>query len=369
MPQIDIVQTPGQKLIQKAQNLGSVAKTFRGALAFLRSQTTPAIPGLAALGTATHPSNRLRRDRKIDFDLKLGCSHADRLARQAASLIPGLTATSPDALLEEGAAACTHMTGDLQLTMRRQLLRTIARRLERSLLNDWPYRASASTWAGGYHSVGVNIGDTPAASGGSARVWSANKKWSGTNSSARLTITERCVRTLGYSIIESGLIAVDAECVGNREYQVAWVEQARGFDLKLVSGWLIKGYHVTGGTLEDARRKVAKVRLQQAIERRVARLQGEVDSGRYDLSTVMVSRDDSIQAGNCAAGTNAFVKRFMAVIAGRKQIPADELLRLERSQHSLAAVTYALARNQHDAEIALDAASSQNHAAECPAIA
>lgn len=356
MQQLDNILTAGQRLIQKAQGVGSSAKTVRGALAYLRSQHTPAIPGLVALGKAAHTSSGIRYDRRIDFDRVLGWSHAARVSSRATALVAGLSGTTPCELLDAVQTASMHMTGDMRKAAHECVRQKIARCLERSLKGDWPYRTSASGWAGGQHSLEVFIADAPGAAGWSTRVWSSNGKWSGTNSSAQLAITERCIRTLGHSLIEGGLIAVDAECVGNREYRVVWVEQSRGFDLKLVEGWLIRGYHVAGGTLEIARKKATKARVRQAIERRVARLQGQVDSGTYDLSTVMVSRDDSIKAGNCSAGTKAFMKRFEQTIAGRKALPADELLGLERSPYSLAAVTYALARTQHNADVAFSAA-------------
>jgi hypothetical protein len=174
----------------------------------------------------------------------------------------------------------------------------------------------------------------------SNRAWSRNGKWSGTNSSAKLSITARCYETFGSNLIIGGLVTLDCEPVGVREYRATWAEQGMGFALKVVQGWFIRGYHVEGGTLEAARRKEEKARRERLAARQVAKL----GMAGVDLSQVWVTRGDSVRAGNCSAGTDSFINRYADALGGRSSIPADELLRLSDDQYTRAAVLRAAIR-------------------------
>ena len=151
---------------------------------------------------------------------------------------------------------------------------------------------------------------------------------------ALLSVTPRCYDALGSNLIIGGLVTLDCEIVGVREYRATWAEQAKGFALKVVEGWLIRGYHVEGGTLEAARRKAEKARRERLATLQVAKL----GMAGVDLSQVLVSRADSVRAGNCAAGTNSFINSHADVLAGRTGIPADELLKLVDDSYTRAAV-------------------------------
>lgn len=135
-------------------------------------------------------------------------------------------------------------------------LRRIARKLR---CNDYPYRISGTRFDGGYHTTNWYVTDNPADI--SVRTWSDNRKWSGNDTFAYITVCTRVLRYLSPSnIVIGGLITLDLEPVGVREYRAAWVEQSRGFSLKIVRGYIIRGYHVRTDNIDVARRRAKTAR-------------------------------------------------------------------------------------------------------------
>jgi hypothetical protein len=205
--------------------------------------------------------------------------------------------------------------------------------------NDYPYSVSTTSWAGGNHTTSWSIGDAPSASCDTEKAWSKNGKWSGSNTSAFLTVTRRAAIELNCNMIIGGLVTLDLERVGNREYKAVWAEQSRGHSLKIVEGWLIRGYHVAGGTLENARKKAAKAReasLKSALETRAKK------HIERNLNKIWVCFDDSIAAGNCSAGTNSVKKRIDSELGGDVcAVRADILLKFSDSVYARRAIQYA----------------------------
>lgn len=331
--------------IARMQVRGSSAKTLRGALRFASANMESCIPGLARLRPGACVAGVRSPSRHIDFDTRYNWSHAARVqARAQADYALTASRDSLVSRLDACRSALPQATEDLRQAVEAIAKSAIEHQVARSLRQNWPYRQSTSAWAGGGHSVSVTIGERPQAVGDSERAWSANGKWSGTNSWARLTVTERCLRNLGLRPVVADLLTLDAERVGPREYRVVWVEQGRGFTLKTVDGWLIRGYHVAGGTLAAARKKAAMARHKRAMLLLYERVGKQL--AEYDLSTVSVTRADSLAAGNCSAGTDSFVERFREKLDGRTAIPADELLRWRNDARTRAAVSAAILRER-----------------------
>lgn len=207
------------------------------------------------------------------------------------------------------------------------------------LKENYPYKKSNSHWAGGDHSTKVKFSDTPSCSGGSDKVWSKNGKWSGLDSYAILSITRRAYVALDGNLMIGGLITLDAEKVGNREYKAVWAEQSRGFDLKAVEGWIIKGYHVTGGTIEAARKKVAKARILGVEQALITREKKNNKRAEFKpLKTVWVSIEDSLKAGNCLPGTEAAARVVREKLGNISAVRADVLLSIRDDYHTRKAV-------------------------------
>lgn len=213
---------------------------------------------------------------------------------------------------------------------------------------DYPYKKSTSNWAGGEHATTIRLCASPFAAGYSERVWSSNGKWSGNNSSATLFITRRCAKEFSGQVLIGGLVTLDAEKVGNREYKAAWAEQSRGFDLKTVYGWIIRGYHVKAKTLQAARKKAAKARqlqLNSALKLRAQKSKTRYESEQYKSTWVTV--DDSLKSGNCSTGTQQFLKRIKREIGNVCAIRGDILLKMQDDYYTRRAVITAQTNDHH----------------------
>ncbi len=85
-------------------------------------------------------------------------------------------------------------TDPLSCALRDRARRRV-RRLAMQALDDCDYRMSRSRWAGGDHIVRVSVSTTqhtrPSIKGFSEKVWSANGKWSGTNSVLEVALSLR----------------------------------------------------------------------------------------------------------------------------------------------------------------------------------
>lgn len=223
---------------------------------------------------------------------------------------------------------------------------------EKEIEENWPYRQSQSSWAGGDHYFRLYVGDAPGASGWSKRAWSRNGKWSGSDSHARITVTARCLREMQGRILIGDLVTADCEKVAPREYRATWVEQSKGFALKLVEGWVIRGQHIRAATLSAARKKARLERNAQASRlwsdrRRVATLD-------QDLSRILVTRADSLAAGNCEAGTDAFIRSKLEFLGDAPAVRAAHLLIVQDSVYTRRAIAAAWRRIASKGAISCD---------------
>lgn len=154
-----------------------------------------------------------------------------------------------------------------------------------------------------------------------------------------------------------GLVTLSAELVqidGDvRVYRASWVRQDRGYELSVERGYIAtredadevhESYHSTtsaAAALTGLRRKLRPIADRQAAadsrrrkasearERKLAALVSRV--GRWDfrgIEHVVVTRTDSIKAGNCVPGTDAFIDRFAP---GRTEATLGEVAGLLRS--------------------------------------
>jgi len=168
------------------------------------------------------------------------------------------------------------------------------------------YRISQSRWAGGNNNYLINFTDLESeisAIGASEKVWSSNGKWSGSDAKFSIIAHKNVIEN--DLICTAGVVHIFAEKIGAREFRVIWLEQGRGFDLKKVEGFLIKGIHCKGKNLKDAQRKVAKIRAEQLFK---IKNNKELKSDSDKLKRVWVSIADSLKCGNCEVGTKAFIK-------------------------------------------------------------
>lgn len=241
-----------------------------------------------------------------------------------------------------------------------KLSRTALVQASKELTEAWPYRRSQSRWAGGDIVVNVELADVafgsegdplarrPGASVRAERVWSHNGKWSGTNTVADLRVT---ARALDAGLLVAGLVHVDRQPVGHREERAVWLEQGPGQSCKVVAGWLVRGHHVPGGTLEHARSAAAKARskaarlaLDRRVSERIARLTATERAALLKRTYVRV--EDSLAAGNCAPATRAYYDKVARHFPGHLvALRADVLLTDRNDAYARRAVDAALKRS------------------------
>lgn len=299
-----------QQAIEAAQFAGSAAKTFKGAAKYL------------ATHARNHKPLHQRGVRISSWD------RGHKPAQESRYLVRAYRIAAAQQLWARDDAANYADSVTQPLT-------TAA---ASALLNSWPYRRSASHWAGGDHTVTVNIGAIPAQSSGSNRVWSDNGKWAGNNSFAVMTVTPTTLILFPTLTTPDGLALIDAEKIAPREYRLTWLEQSKGFELKPVSGWLIRGFHVEAKSLEAARKKSATSRKQAIAAHLAARQE------KRDLSTTFVGLDDSFAAGNCRPATLAFYEQVNARFGEIGGLRADVLLEMRNDIYARRAIS---AASQH----------------------
>lgn len=187
-------------------------------------------------------------------------------------------------------------------------------RMVLQLARAWPYRFSSSSWAGGELLVGVAVGRTGGSSVQPRKVWSSNGKWSGNNLEGVITVSLGVLATYAAKGLEAvmvgGLLTLELEPVGPRAYRAAWLEQGRGLSLTVVRGWIVRGHHQEGGTLEQATKAAARARKKAAKAEILARLE------KRDLKSVWLQVGDALAGGACAPGTEAARRRIVTELGG-----------------------------------------------------
>lgn len=267
---------------------------------------------------------------------------------------------------------------------------TIGREIESLFRNH--YRLANSGWVGGENRITVEVGEEPKAIATSSKVWHRKHAWSGTNLEVQLTINRtwrRSVRARDLAVLD-GLLTTHAGRVvrhGDIEaYPATWIRQGRGLTIRPESGWIAyhrpsgTAFHLAGGDAAKAvtalRRKMRsqaipqrerddrRRRRQEARQARLGRLMEKL--ARFDLADVgdvVVTRRDSLRAGNCEPGTDEFIDRFFpdrtaatiaeiaAAVGGIDLAHLDEQ-RLTLARQIAAACLVAIRRSRQEKRVA-----------------
>lgn len=99
---------------------------------------------------------------------------------------------------------------------------------------------------------------------------------------------------------------------------VIWFDQGRGMNLNPVNGWLVRGYHVKKSkkinSLKAAQNHVRRIRDNVAKQIATKRFFNALNAKelRDQLKLVWITKQDSIDAGNCPAGTEQFRQAFQS---------------------------------------------------------
>lgn len=209
--------------------------------------------------------------------------------------------------------------------------------------SDLSYRVSQSQWAGGKHKNIVELSSAPDCHGRSIKVWSGNGKWSGNNSEFLFKVTQRCVNLLRGKIVIGGLVTLDAVKTNNyRILKISWAEQSKGFSLKKADGYLVDGhYHVTAKNAEQALKKFESNQKKTEKKTIIKHFLNNFAELSPMLPKIWVGVADSINAGNCRVGTDAFynvIKQKAGQIGGLR---ADYLVNIRDDTFVRKAIVYA----------------------------
>lgn len=237
------------------------------------------------------------------------------------------------------------------------------------------YRRSESGWVGGEHRTYVGVGNWVSASGKSEKVWHAKKAWTGTNSRHDLRVKSRWLSNVqrpGLAVVD-GLLTLDAVPCSEGIWVADWAEQARGFDLRVQHGCIVRDHT---GRLRHAPSVIAARKLQQApqpkaekapgkprqtLADRAAKLQvrlGDDLAAWTPYADVVVTAADSHKAGNCESGTRDWAYRWLDgatyTTVGAVLVAIEDSR--DRTDLALAACAYAIVRAGRDKKAARQAA-------------
>lgn len=160
------------------------------------------------------------------------------------------------------------------------------------------YKTASSKWAGGDTFYIINFTDEEtevSASGVTETVWSKNGKWSGNNLNVDICAHKSVIQL--DMLTTAGVLNLFIERIGNKKYRAKWVEQARGYNLKVVEGYILHGIHIKG-SLKSAEAKINKIRRDRYFKAKSIKVLKNLDNVSV-LSRIWVSTSDSLKSGNC----------------------------------------------------------------------
>lgn len=214
------------------------------------------------------------------------------------------------------------------------------------------YRRSKSGWVGGAHRTTVSVGAYVCAQGASEKVWHKRHSWSGTDSAHTFTVKRDWlsrVQRAGLAVVD-GLLTLDALQVAEGLWAADWVEQSTGFGLRAERGYIVRN---RDGRLQHATSEAAARRLQapakpprgaKAVALRAQELlRLPTDHWPSAGLSALVTAQDSLAAGNCAAGTRDWMARHLP--EGQSAVSVAEALRVtDRNDFVRRACAWAIAR-------------------------
>lgn len=106
-----------------------------------------------------------------------------------------------------------------------------------------------------------------------------------------------------------------------------WVEQGRTIsDTTTIKGYLVRGEHIVAKSLKEAKDINAKKRAVQVARLLSARRKAERRAERIANGTVRITFTDSLESGNCRAGTSEFKRKYEDAVGHKvKDITIAEL--------------------------------------------
>lgn len=221
--------------------------------------------------------------------------------------------------------------------------------LRNELSKNWNLRKAESAWAGGDNIFNVVVDEKEVSlTADSNRVWSKNGKWSGNDMYVSLHAPEKMLKNLVIVQIHGVLsfFEKNKQKKNSKAFPCYWVEQSRGFSVKLIAGFCVRGQHIIAPDLKTAIKKVATQREKTAKALIASRNAKRIE--KIKLCGTWVTIDDSLKAGNCLPGTQNFFNRVIVPAFGQAgAVRADALLELaQKDGREVARVQRAIAMAQ-----------------------
>lgn len=197
------------------------------------------------------------------------------------------------------------------------------------MLQQCAYRRSQSTWAGGDTTFQVQISKDISASGSGDKVWSSNGKWSGLDAYYNFSVLRSWLRKVFKENLANvdGLFTLDADKVDENShytvYRASWVEQSRGFGVKIEQGYIVRlanGETAHGKTIRSALNALAKRKNFDQMKVMKQTIIPEL------YPNVRVTFRDSTDSGNCRPGTESWKQSHFP---NKKSVTVGELLSVD----------------------------------------
>jgi len=180
------------------------------------------------------------------------------------------------------------------------------------------YRMAMGRWAGGENYINVIRDPKPYADGYSVKEWSSNGRWSGCDAYFTINVApdwQKSVFDIPGLTTAGGMLTTHAIFVQENLWQASWVKQSIGFKIKTESGFIAQlpeGEWLHGKTL-NAIEKQLKAKLaakaKELSHRQITKLSAQDLSKLY--GDVVITVQDSINAGNCRTGTEHWCNLHM----------------------------------------------------------
>lgn len=191
------------------------------------------------------------------------------------------------------------------------------------------YRVAGSSWAGGEHDLTVSLvdrGQRVAASSSTARAWSKNGKWSGTNSSHAIAVHETWTAIDPSARVVAKLLTLEMGSVPVEPgiFQATWVEQGRGTSIAAHRGFLVdcgtsaSARWMHAETVAGARRaiKAAQSPAKQPVDLKALDADGLLRRAKCSGHEVVTIDTAPVEGRICAAGIRDWAARHGLLVRG-----------------------------------------------------
>ena len=210
------------------------------------------------------------------------------------------------------------------------------------------YRSAHSAWVIISNDLILKLANTPSVKTKISTQWSKNGKWRANSSDFEIAISpnwKKEVLEKGIACID-GLMTTHAKETGKGIFEASWIEQGRGFELRVMNGFICKigneFYH--GKSIEDCTKIAKKRNTQNFLIETETKLKNLNTAELIFLhGNTIAYKSDSKRAGNCESGTNSWIEKNLP---GREKATVKEILTLDPNNRLvLAAARVAILRN------------------------